>query len=98
MRRTVHHVATELPESPDQELHRRELKYLVMMGVRVICVILVAVLAGTVGGWWWVIPAIGGVFLPYFAVVVANAGGPGNSEKVERPGGLVFVKREDNEG
>jgi uncharacterized membrane protein len=98
MRKTATHVATELPPSPDEELHGREVKYLIMMGIRVICVILIVVLAVTVHGWWWVIPAFGAVLLPYFAVVVANAAGPGRREKVERPGGLVYVRREDNEG
>jgi uncharacterized membrane protein len=98
MRKTTSYVATELPPSPDEELHSREMKYLVMMLVRVLCVALIVVFALTLKGWWWVIPAFGAVLIPYFAVVVANASGPGRRQKVERPGGLVFVHREDNEG
>jgi len=99
MRKPPRNIVTELPPSPDQELRSREIKYGVMMGIRVICVILVAVLGTTIPGWWWAIPALGGVFIPYFAVVVANATGPGQRRTVERPGAIsLFVHREDNEG
>jgi hypothetical protein len=76
---------TELPPSPDHERHVRMVKYAVAMSVRVVCIILVVV----VPGWWRLAPAVAAVFLPYFAVVIANnvrahAAGP-----VERPGALL---------
>lgn len=58
------------------------LKYGIMMGIRVICLIVVFFLPG----WWKVVPALGAVFLPYFAVVVANVGSDRAIEAVERPG------------
>ncbi|HEY0246695.1 MAG TPA: DUF3099 domain-containing protein [Gryllotalpicola sp.] len=75
---------TSLPPSPERERHKRELEYSVMMGIRVLC--LVACI--WVRGWWLVLPALGAVFLPYFAVVVANVVQSGGRGSVERPGAL----------
>lgn len=74
---------TSLPPSPDEERHGRMIRYGIAMGIRVVCIGLCLV----VPGWWVVVPVLGAVFLPYFAVLIANttrrvAGG------VERPGGL----------
>jgi Flp pilus assembly protein TadB len=55
----------------------RQKRYLIAMGVRTACFIVVAVLAVThLGPGWlpWIFVA-GAVFLPYVAVVMANAGG-----------------------
>lgn len=82
---------TELPESPDRELHSRMIKYGVTMGIRVICVILCLF----VHGWWLVLPIAGAVLLPWFAVVIANAAAPRGQQVVERPGALVPVERRD---
>lgn len=76
---------TSIPENPDRELHSRMIKYGITMGIRVVCVILCLF----VHGWWLVIPVLGAIVLPYFAVVIANAKGAGNAAEVERPGGLV---------
>ncbi|PZQ92091.1 MAG: DUF3099 domain-containing protein [Leifsonia xyli] len=61
------------------------LKYSIAMGIRVICIVLCLI----VPGWWLLIPAAGAIFLPYFAVVIANNVGGGSSARVERPGALV---------
>jgi len=66
------------------------IKYTIMMSIRVVCI--VALLF--VQGWWLLVFALGAVFLPYFAVVVANVATTRRSE-VERPGGLVPVPRGD---
>jgi hypothetical protein len=76
---------TSVAVSPEIERRARMIKYLVAMGVRVACI----VLAVTVQGWlMWVFFA-GSIFLPYFAVVIANAQGlgqPGKQlTKVEAP-------------
>lgn len=55
--------------SAGEELHSRELRYLVSMGVRTVC-FLGAVMVGP-GLLRWVLLA-GAVFLPYVAVVMAN--------------------------
>lgn len=78
---------TELPESPDRELHSRMIKYGIAMGIRVVCVILVLF----VRGWWLVLPIAGAVLLPYIAVVIANAAAPRGVRAVERPGAVVRV-------
>lgn len=60
---------TSLAESPDEERNRRMVQYAVAMGIRVVCVFLCFFLQG----WWLILPAIGAIVLPYFAVVIANA-------------------------
>jgi hypothetical protein len=78
---------TNLPLSPDEERRRRMIKYSVAMGVRVLCIIAILF----VPGWWKVIPAIGAVFLPYFAVVIANVGADPRQADVQRPGNILPV-------
>lgn len=73
---------TTLPPSPDADRHGRMLKYGIMMGIRVICLVVVFL----VPGWWKVAPGIGAVLLPYFAVVVANVGSGRTEAEVQRPG------------
>lgn len=72
---------TSLPPSLADDQRRRMISYSIMMIIRVVCIGLCLV----VPGWWAVIPALGAVFLPYFAVVVANAANS-RSSRVERPG------------
>jgi hypothetical protein len=79
---------TTLPESPDQERHRRMIQYGVAMGIRVLCVIA----CFFVHGWWLVVPLIGAVLLPYVAVVLANVGSRSGGT-VERPGSIVRASR-----
>lgn len=64
--------ATSLPVAPDREVDRRSTRYLIMMGVRVICFALM-VLVHPYGWYTWVF-CIAAVFLPYVAVVLANVG------------------------
>ncbi len=67
---------TSIAQSPEDERKSRMIKYTVAMSIRVICI----VLAMVVQGWlMWVFFA-GAIFLPYFAVVIANGVGPGNSK------------------
>ena len=61
------------------------IKYTVMMGIRVACIF--ALLFAQ--GWWILVFAAGAIFLPYFAVVVANVATTKPSQDVERPGGIV---------
>lgn len=87
---------TELPPSPDAERHSRMIKYAVTQAVRVLCIIACLF----VPGWWILIPAAGAVFLPYFAVVVANSVQQNPRPTVLRPGAIVRVTppRDQNEG
>jgi len=64
---------TSVGQAPDEERRDRMRKYLISQVVRVACIILAVV----VHGWlMWVFFA-GAIFLPYFAVVLANAKGEG---------------------
>lgn len=76
---------TELPLSPEQEQSARMRRYLIMMGIRVLCI--VACLF--VQGWWLLVPALGAIFLPYVAVVLANAVTRPGAQTVERPGSVA---------
>ena len=69
--------ATTLGISPDEERRLRMVRYSIAMSVRVVCVILAVVVQGPL---MWVCFA-GAIFLPYFAVVIANAAGNGASKK-----------------
>ena len=66
------YLVTEAPPSRAAEIGQRERRYLVMMGIRVVCFVITVVLFLAHAGWVTVIPAIGAIALPYFAVVVAN--------------------------
>src|SRR5690606_4220163 len=62
---------TTAPQSRAEELAARQRRYLISMAIRIVCF----VAAWAVGPGWlrWVFVA-GAVFLPYVAVVLANAG------------------------
>ena len=63
--------ATSLGVSPEDERRSRMIKYTVAMSVRMVCIV-----AGvfTTGILMWIFFGLA-IFLPYFAVVVANAQG-----------------------
>lgn len=85
---------TTLPPSPDEERKGRIVRYLIAMCLRVVCIIL----CFFVQGWWLLLPVIGAIVLPYFAMIVANTG-TGQRGEVLRPGAVVplvrQVRRED---
>ena len=91
--RTKSTVITELPSSPDQDRRARMIRYSVAMGIRMICLVLCVVIPD----WWRVIPAVGAIVLPYFAVVIANNASRRLMGSVQRPGTVVPVTaaRED---
>ena len=62
-------VITSAPVSRSADIRRREIRYLLSMGIRTCCFVLAIVTDGPVR---WVLVA-GAVFLPYVAVVLANA-------------------------
>lgn len=64
--------ATSLPEAPRDDEHRRSSRYLVMMGIRIACFILMVVI--TPYGWYTWVFAAGAIVIPYIAVVLANVG------------------------
>ena len=60
---------TSVEISPEEERKSRFIKYTIAMVVRVICIILAVVVPL---GWITILFAIGAIFLPYFAVIIAN--------------------------
>ena len=68
---------TSVGQSPDEERRDRMKKYLISQVVRVVCIIL----AVFVQGWAMWIFFAGAIFLPYFAVVLANAQAPDEAPK-----------------
>jgi len=80
-RRDRAYLVTEARQSRSAEIAQRERRYLVLMGIRVVCFVVAVVLFLNHAGWLAMIPAVGAITLPYFAVVVANSrrarGGPG---------------------
>jgi hypothetical protein len=66
------------------------LRYALTMGIRVVCIALCLVTPG----WWLLIPAAGAVFLPYVAVVIANASSR-RGRPIERPMGALPASPSD---
>jgi Flp pilus assembly protein TadB len=62
-------VITSARPSHSADIRRREIRYLLSMGIRTLCFVLAIV---TTGPLRWVLVAAA-VFLPYVAVVLANA-------------------------
>jgi predicted tellurium resistance membrane protein TerC len=62
---------TSIGANPEAERRSRFIKYTIAMIVRVICILLAVVVPL---GWLTLVFAIGAIFLPYFAVVLANVG------------------------
>ena len=63
---------TSLEVSPEIERRSRFIKYTIAMIIRVVCIVLAV---SVPLGWLTVLFAAGAVFLPYFAVIIANAQG-----------------------
>jgi hypothetical protein len=66
---------TDAQESPERERLGREVRYLIMMGMRAVCLIVAAILVSTkppLLGLWLTLCIAGMVLLPWAAVIVAN--------------------------
>ncbi len=75
--------ATSLPRAPRDDVDARSARYLMLMGVRIACFILMVVI--TPYGWYtWVLGAAA-IFLPYIAVVLANVGEEARRDRREDP-------------
>lgn len=75
--------ATSLPRAPRDEAQTRMRKYFIMMSIRVICFVLMAVI--TPYGWYTWVLAVGAIFLPYFAVVIANVAASSTDSRAVAP-------------
>lgn len=77
-------VITEVEESPQAQLRSRQIKYITMMGIRLVCLILAAVVVmlDVPHALVWVgILIVGMVALPWMAVIIANDRPPKKSSK-----------------
>jgi hypothetical protein len=68
------HLVTQARRSLSDDIAYRQRRYLLMMGIRAVCFVIAVVLFINHGGWLTAIPAVGAIFIPYFAVVFANGG------------------------
>ena len=75
--------ATSLPRAPRDDVDARSVRYLVTMGIRVACFILMVVI--TPYGWYTWVFGDAAIFLPYIAVVSANVGQEGRRNRREDP-------------
>lgn len=74
---------TSLPPSPHDEAAARSTRYLMLMGLRIVCVTLMVVIQPF--GWYTWVLGLGAVFLPYVAVVLANVSSNVASTRAENP-------------
>lgn len=74
--------ATSLPRAPRDDASARMTKYFTMMVIRVICFVLMV--AVTPYSWYTWLFGAGAMFLPYFAVVIANVAS-GSAERATAP-------------
>ena len=73
-RRATVHTVTQAHRSLSDDIAYRQRRYLLMMGIRAVCFVIAVVLFVNHFGWLAAIPAVGAIFIPYFAVVFANGG------------------------
>jgi hypothetical protein len=99
------HLVTQAQRSRSDDISFRQRRYLMMMGIRAACFGIAVIMFVNHLGWLTAIPAVGAIFIPYFAVVFANGGREPNNTRGfmeyrpnvpatrERPG-----QRDDNAG
>jgi threonine/homoserine/homoserine lactone efflux protein len=66
---------TDAARSPEQQFHSRQIRYGVMMGLRVLCLIVGAIVTSLRVPFlplWWGLCLLGMVMLPWMAVLIAN--------------------------
>ena len=67
-------MVTQARRSLSDDIAYRQRRYLLMMGIRSVCFLIAVLLFINHFGWLTAIPAVGAIFIPYFAVVFANGG------------------------
>jgi Flp pilus assembly protein TadB len=75
-RRDQPYLVTDAQRPRSAEIRLRERRYLLIMGVRLVCFVVAGVLFVNHAGWLALVPAAGAILLPYIAVVVANSRQP----------------------
>lgn len=82
MKRSVP-TATSLPSAPRDEDMIRVRSYIITMVIRTVCLVLAVLVVPY--GWHTLLFGLGAVFLPYIAVVYANARGNAPSDTAQGP-------------
>lgn len=82
---------TSLDLSPEQERKQRMVRYTIAMSIRTLCIILGVISTGVL---MWLFFALA-IFLPYFAVVLANAQGGKSSKQSDRLAPKITIKATD---
>jgi hypothetical protein len=75
---------TNAERSQDDQLHSREVRYLLMMSFRALCLVAAAILVGVHAPllWVWIpICMVGMVAVPWLAVILANDSAPKKRER-----------------
>ena len=67
-------MVTQARRSLSDDISYRQRRYLLMMGIRAACFVIAVVMFVNHLGWLTVIPVVGAIVIPYFAVVFANGG------------------------
>ena len=75
------HLVTQAQRSRSDDINFRQRRYLLMMGIRAVCFVIAVIMFVNHLGWLVVIPAVGAIFIPYFAVVFANGGREPNNTR-----------------
>jgi Flp pilus assembly protein TadB len=65
---------TSAPEPLADDVARRQKRYLIQMGIRVLCFALAVITWHHIPLWLSIVFIVGAVVLPYVAVILANAG------------------------
>ncbi len=73
-RREEAYLVTQARPGLSADIAYRQRRYLIMMGIRTLCFIAAILMFINHLGWLTAIPAVGALVIPYFAVVMANAG------------------------
>lgn len=68
------HLVTQARRPMSEDIRYRQSRYLIMMGIRVVCFVIALVMFMAHLRWLILIPAVGAIFIPYVAVVFANGG------------------------
>ena len=68
------HLVTQARRPMSEDISYRQHRYLIMMGIRVICFAIAIILFVAHLRWLVLVPAVGAILIPYIAVVFANGG------------------------
>jgi hypothetical protein len=75
------HLVTQAQRSRSDDIAYRQRRYLWMMGIRAACFGVAVIMFVNHLGWLTAIPAVAAIFIPYFAVVIANGGREPNNTR-----------------